>query len=90
MMNATEMKFCQSCAMPMETEEVLGTNVDGSKNQDYCHYCYVNGTFTKEETMEEMIETCVPFVSKGNPWPDEESARAAMKELFPQLKRWKQ
>ena len=34
-----EMNFCQSCGMPL-TEEVLGTNVDGSKNEDYCMYCY--------------------------------------------------
>ena len=29
-----EMKFCQSCGMPL-TEDVLGTNADGSKNEDY-------------------------------------------------------
>ena len=30
-----EQKFCQSCGMPL-TNEVLGTNADGSKNEDYC------------------------------------------------------
>lgn len=88
-MRNSEMNFCQSCAMPMESMDLHGTNADGSKNQDYCHYCYKDGKFTKDETMEEMIETCVPFVSKGNPWPDEDTARNAMRELFPQLKRWK-
>ena len=29
-----EQKFCQSCGMPL-TEEILGTNADGSKNEDY-------------------------------------------------------
>jgi len=28
-----EMKFCQSCGMPL-TEDVLGTNADGSKNEE--------------------------------------------------------
>ncbi|MCX7774297.1 MAG: zinc ribbon domain-containing protein [Clostridia bacterium] len=88
-MENTEMKFCQSCCMPMDSEGVLGTNSDGSKSHDYCHYCYENGAFTKEETMDEMIESCVPFVSKGNPYPDEETARKAMQEIFPNLKRWK-
>lgn len=88
-MENTDMKFCQSCAMPLESEDLYGTNADGSKNDDYCHYCFKDGSFTKDETMEEMIETCVPFVSKNNPWPDEDSARNAMRELFPQLKRWK-
>ena len=30
-----EMKFCQSCGMPL-TNEVLGTNADGTPNEDYC------------------------------------------------------
>lgn len=89
-MDKTEMKLCQSCAMPMESADLYGTNADGSNSQDYCHYCFKDGEFTKEETMEEMIETCVPFVSEGNPWPDADTARKAMKELFPRLKRWKQ
>lgn len=88
-MENTKMNFCQSCAMPLESLDLHGTNADGSKNEDYCHYCFQEGSFTKEESMEEMIETCVPFVSNGNPWPDEASARKAMNEIFPQLKRWK-
>ena len=28
-----KMKFCQSCGMPL-TEDVLGTNADGSKNEE--------------------------------------------------------
>ncbi len=88
-MENVEMKYCQSCCMPLENAGLLGTNADGSRNEDYCHYCMVDGKFSKEETMEEMIESCIPFVSKGNPWPDEETARKAMLEIFPQLKRWK-
>ena len=33
--NRMKQKLCQSCGMPL-TEEVLGTNADGSKNEDYC------------------------------------------------------
>ena len=29
-----KVKFCQSCGMPL-TDDVLGTNADGSKNEDY-------------------------------------------------------
>lgn len=88
-MEKNEMIICQSCSMPMDTHEVYGTNSDGSKNEEYCHYCYKDGAFTKEETMGEMIESCIPFVSKGEPWPDEDTARKAMQEIFPQLKRWR-
>jgi hypothetical protein len=86
---AMEMKICQSCAMPLESPDLYGANADGSKNEDYCCYCFKNGSFTSDETMEQMIETCVPFVSKGNPYPDEDTARKAMLEIFPNLKRWK-
>ena len=38
------MKFCQSCGMPL-TPEILGTNADGSKNEEYCINCYKDGAF---------------------------------------------
>ena len=41
--------------MPL-TEEVLGTNADGTKNEDYCMYCYKDGQFLQDCTMDEMIE----------------------------------
>lgn len=81
--------YCQSCSMPLTGAQNLGTNADGSPNHDYCAYCFKDGKFVSEMTMDEMIEFCIPFVSKGNPWPDAATARAAMKETFPQLKRWK-
>lgn len=33
-------KICQSCGMPITSDELLGTNEDGSINTDYCKYCY--------------------------------------------------
>ena len=60
-----EMKFCQSCGMPL-SEDVLGTNADGSKNEDYCMYCYKDGKFLQDCTMEEMIEHSVD--QEGFPW----------------------
>nr|WP_291578505.1 zinc ribbon domain-containing protein [Clostridium sp. UBA6640] len=83
------MIFCQSCAMPLIKSEDFGTNADGSRNEDYCLYCYKEGAFTTDETMEEMIESCIPYVSSGNPYSNEDEARTSMKELFPTLKRWK-
>ena len=84
-----EQVFCQSCAMPMTEQAQFGTNQDGSKNGDYCHYCYVDGHFSKEETMAEMIETCIPFVMEAGVYPDKDAARQAMQAFFPTLKRWK-
>ncbi|MDR1096440.1 MAG: zinc ribbon domain-containing protein, partial [Spirochaetaceae bacterium] len=41
------MVFCQSCGMPLSKDEDFGTNTDGSKNNDYCAYCYKDGKFTQ-------------------------------------------
>ena len=85
-------KFCQSCGMPL-TEDVLGTNADGSKNEDYCMYCYRDGKFLQDCTMEEMIEHCSQFVDEVNkqmPKPmTKEEYKQMMHSFFPMLKRWR-
>ena len=79
-------KFCQSCGMPL-TEDVLGTNADGSKNEDYCMYCYKDGQFLQDCTMEEMIEH---WVNKNMPKPmTKEEYKQMMQGFFPMLKRWR-
>ena len=80
--------ICQSCGMPMGNTDLLGTNQDGSKNTEYCTYCYQNGSFTDSDmTLQKMIEVCVPFmVQEGMA---EEEARKQLNEFLPGLKRWK-
>ena len=53
-----ENKICQSCGMPINSNEQLGTNKDGGSNIDYCKYCYEKGEFIDKVTMEEYIEMC--------------------------------
>ena len=88
-----EQKICQCCAMPID-ETTFGTEADGSKNEEYCQYCYADGHFTKECTMDEMIELNLNYLEEFNKDSEVkytiEEARATMKEFFPQLKRWKQ
>ncbi len=85
----TDMKMCQSCAMPMTEDAQFGTNKDGTKNEDYCSYCYADGAFVGgDSTMEEVIETCVKPCLDYGVYPDADTARAAMMVSFPKLKRW--
>ena len=85
-------KFCQSCGMPLN-DEVLGTNADGSKNEEYCMYCYKDGKFTNDCTMDEMIGFCAQFVDEVNknmPKPmTKDEYKQMMRQYFPTLKRWK-
>lgn len=82
-----EKLICQSCSMPMESKEVLGTNKDGSLNEDYCIYCYKDGEFIDKVTMEEYIEMNVPFATQAG--MTEEEMRKHCETTFPTLKRWK-
>ncbi|MBQ9667079.1 MAG: zinc ribbon domain-containing protein [Bacteroidaceae bacterium] len=85
------MQFCQSCGMPL-TEDMLGTNADGSKNEEYCIYCYKDGAFTSDFTMEEMAEFCAQFVDEYNKNTGQSLTREEYKQMllhyFPNLKRW--
>lgn len=86
-----EKKFCQSCGMPL-TDEILGTNADGSKNEEYCMYCFKEGAFTGNFTMEEMVEFCSQFVDQYNQDSGQHLTRDEYKEVlrqyYPNLKRW--
>ena len=88
-----EQKFCQSCGMPL-TEEILGTNADGSKNEEYCIYCFTDGAFTSDFTMEEMVEFCAQFVDEFNKNAGQnltkEEYKAMLRQYYPSLKRWRE
>ena len=81
--------LCQSCAMPMASDEDRGKNADGTINMDYCKYCYPNGSFNNEnETMAEMVTTCIPFLVQYD-GKTEVEARKLLEDTLPHLKRWK-
>lgn len=81
-------KICQSCSMPLRTDNDLGTNIDGTKNQEYCRHCYQNGSFTDEGiTMEQKINKMVSFAARMN--IPEKQARMMANSILPNLKRWK-
>ena len=86
-------QFCQSCGMPLMRITDCGTNEDGSTNFDYCQYCYKDGKFVQECTMDEMIEHCTQFideVNKNMPKPmTKEEYKQMMQGFFPMLKRWR-
>ena len=77
--------------MPL-TDEILGTNADGSKNEEYCIYCFKDGAFTGDFTMEEMIEFCSQFVEQYNKDSGQnltqEEYKAMLRQYYPNLKRW--
>ena len=78
--------ICQSCSMPITEKEQLGTNKDGSINNDYCIYCYKDGEFVDKVSMEEYIEMNIAFAAQAG--MTEEEMRQHCEAIFPTLKRW--
>ena len=85
--------ICQSCGMPMRTAEDFGTNADGTPNRDYCRFCYQNGAFTRDVTMDEMVETNLKFIDHWNAGTGNnltaDEARPILREFLSTLKRWR-
>ena len=76
---------CQCCGMPLE-DSIISREKDGTLNEEYCQWCYVDGTYTYSD-MDDLIETCLPHMVGDN--FTEEQARAYMKQMLPQLDYWK-
>ena len=74
--------------MPMADDELYGTNADGTKNEDYCIYCFKDGEFTSDMTMDEMMKFCIDKMCEVHPEFNKDEASAMMREVFPKLKRW--
>ncbi len=77
--------FCQCCGMPLE-DEIISRNGDGTLNEDYCKWCYADGTYTYSN-MDDLIEVSVKHMAKDG--FTEEQARAYMKQRLPELNYWK-
>jgi len=81
--------YCQSCGTLVHGPNDYGTEIDRTKSQDYCKYCYQRGEFTqKMMTRDQMMKRCAGFIyARGKVTRDEADKRASV--LLPTLKRWK-
>ena len=76
---------CQCCGMPLD-DSIISRDKDGTLNEDYCKWCYADGTYTYSN-MDDLIDVCVTHMVSED--FTEEQARAYMKERLPQLDYWK-
>ena len=77
--------ICQCCGMPLE-DSILGKDSDGALNEDYCQWCYADGTYVYSD-MDELIDVCAANMT-ANGFSDGE-ARAILRENLPKLDYWK-
>lgn len=77
--------ICQCCGMPLE-DPVISREPDGAFNEEYCKWCYADGTF-QYTSPEQLIDFCVEHMA-SDAWPKEQ-VRAHMEAVVPGLKHWK-
>ncbi|MBR4703682.1 MAG: helix-turn-helix domain-containing protein [Oscillospiraceae bacterium] len=77
--------ICQCCGMPLD-DAIISREKDGTLNEDYCQWCYADGTYTYSN-MDELLDVCVRHMATED-YP-EEQARSYLKQLLPQLDYWK-
>ena len=85
LLGAPRQLICQCCGMPLE-DAVIGRDKDGSLNEDYCKWCYADGTYTYSN-MDDLIDVCVKHMVSEN--FSEEQARAYLIQTLPTLDYWK-
>ena len=75
---------CQCCGMPLE-DASISREPDGTMNEDYCKWCYADGSFAYA-SMDKLIDFCAEHMASES-WPAEQ-VRAYMTGLLPTLKHW--
>ena len=86
LLGAPKQLICQCCGMPLEDDAIMGRDRDGALNENYCKWCYADGTYTYHD-MDDLLDVCVRNMV-GESFT-EEQARAYMKALLPGLDYWK-
>ncbi len=85
LLGAPQQLICQCCGMPLD-DAIISHEQDGSLNEDYCQWCYADGTYTYS-SMDDLIDVCVGQMVGEN--FTEEQARAYLKQTLPHLDYWK-
>ena len=77
---------CQCCGMPLNEDDAISREPDGSFNEEYCKWCYADGRFAYE-TKESLLD----FLISHAPNPDnapEEVRRAQYDGYLSRLRHW--
>lgn len=79
--------ICQSCGMPLDTEEVKGTEKNGTKSEDYCKYCYGDGAFKDPKMTFDEMQNNVKIQMENMGLEDDTILNTI--DMLSGLKRWK-
>lgn len=71
----------------MLSPDEYGTDSDGAKTDHYCKWCFEQGKYTYETSMEAMIEDCAPRLAENTGMTNDEAV-SLMGAVLPHLQRW--
>jgi len=78
---------CQSCGLPLDEETDYGSEADGTQSEEYCTWCYLDGSFTGEESLDAFIEHSAPYMAKAAGISEDEAV-SYLAVVLPTLGRW--
>ncbi len=79
--------ICQCCGMPLNEDNLISREIDGSYNEDYCKWCYSEGDFIYKSK-----DSLIDFLVNHTPNPDnlsDDERRTQFDSYLSQLKHWK-
>ena len=79
--------ICQCCGMPLSEDDMISREPDGSYNEDYCKWCYVDGAFAYE-SKDGLLEFLISHMPNPENTP-EEVRKSQYDQYLSQLKHWK-
>ena len=85
--SAKHLSLIHICGMMFTGPDQHGREADGTEVEDFCRWCYDQGAYTYETTMEEMIEDCAPRMAEHMGWSVDECA-SLLGAILPHLRRW--
>lgn len=77
---------CQCCGMPLSEDDMVSREPDGTFNEDYCKWCYTDGTFVYD-SLDGLIDYLVLHMPNPENFP-EEDRRKQYGQYLSQLKHW--
>lgn len=80
--------ICQCCGMPLTEDGMISKEPDGSFNEDYCKWCYIDGVFAYE-SKDRLIDFLLGHMPNPENAPESER-RLQFDGYLSHLKHWNQ
>ena len=79
--------ICQCCGMPLNEDDMISREPDGSFNEDYCKWCYADGKYAYQ-SKDSLIDFLIGHMPNSEGMTEEER-RIQYDGWLSQLKHWK-